>query len=456
LENSLDNHPDIQLIFSENTKVLASCLSVYLVFPFLESELSNLLAEHISLPDYALVDFNNALKACFLDKPIDRKKTNNENELFMDCIESERTSNSFELTSDNKKDDNNLTLNVTESELPLNQIENQKVFFNQNDSAEDVGDNPSIIFECEKCNINLTQDTILEHQCHTKENKNHNYENEMIEADKIDEVEVILEYEEDGIEENICDDKIISNENSVRYVCDACGEIFETRTAMLDHLSLGSSYCTGKLKTVFNKHIKSTLEQRQQLFAEYDELLDCSYCNKSFRHRSHLIQHQRSHTKEKPFKCDVCPSTFSTNGNLKNHKEKHKDFSERKFKCVECDFAATSAVLLKYHMNSHKGVKMFECEHCGASYMRPHSLRKHRKKKCNSNRLSQITDHKEYEESSRQDVYILPDIISQRSPNEVPDYGVHSLELLVDNEDDLVDSEIVNDDLNLLIVQTQR
>ena len=129
LENSLDNHPDIQLIFSENTKVLASCLSVYLVFPFLESELSNLLAEHISLPDYALVDFNNALKACFLDKPIDRKKTNNENELFMDCIESERTSNSFELTSDNKKDDNNLTLNVTESELPLNQIENQKVLF---------------------------------------------------------------------------------------------------------------------------------------------------------------------------------------------------------------------------------------------------------------------------------------------------------------------------------------
>ncbi len=91
------------------------------------------------------------------------------------------------------------------------------MFFNQNDSAEDLGDNPSIIFECEKCNINLTQDTILEHQCHTKEIKNHNYENEMIEAGKIDEVEVILEYEEDGIEENICDDKIISNENSGIY-----------------------------------------------------------------------------------------------------------------------------------------------------------------------------------------------------------------------------------------------
>ena len=34
-----------------------------------------------------------------------------------------------------------------------------------------------------------------------------------------------------------------------------------------------------------------------------------------------------------------------------------------------CDFGATSSVLLKYHMNAHKGVKMFQCQDCGASYM---------------------------------------------------------------------------------------
>ena len=62
----------------------------------------------------------------------------------------------------------------------------------------------------------------------------------------------------------------------------------------------------------------------------------------------------------------------------------------------------------------------------------------------------------QYDENNKQDVYILPDLIIQKKTNEAPDYGVHSLQLLVDQEDELVDSEIVNDDLNLLIVQTQR
>ena len=62
-------------------------------------------------------------------------------------------------------------------------------------------------------------------------------------------------------------------------------------------LSTGSSNCTGKLKNTYNNHIKSTLDHRQQFLPEYDEELNCSYCDKSFRHRSHLVQHQRSHTK---------------------------------------------------------------------------------------------------------------------------------------------------------------
>ena len=113
LENSLDNHPDIQLIFSDNTKVSVSCLSIYLVFPFIENELSNLLVDYISLPEHTLRDFNIALKACFNDKLKDNIKPNKENEVLMDCIESD--------TSDNKKDGTNLTANFTESEIPLNQ-----------------------------------------------------------------------------------------------------------------------------------------------------------------------------------------------------------------------------------------------------------------------------------------------------------------------------------------------
>ena len=87
-------------------------------------------------------------------------------------------------------------------------------FINQNDPVEDVDNNASIIFECERCSTNLSQDTILDHQCQANENKIHKYESEIIEADKIDEVEVIVEYEEDGLEDNICHNNLRTTDSA--------------------------------------------------------------------------------------------------------------------------------------------------------------------------------------------------------------------------------------------------
>ena len=45
--------------------------------------------------------------------------------------------------------------------------------------------------------------------------------------------------------------------------------------------------------------MKPSIQQRQNYLNDYDEdqELSCSYCEKSFRHRAPLIQHQRTHTK---------------------------------------------------------------------------------------------------------------------------------------------------------------
>nr|UEK51600.1 spalt-like protein [Parasacculina yatsui] len=50
----------------------------------------------------------------------------------------------------------------------------------------------------------------------------------------------------------------------------------------------------------------------------------CSICFKVFACQSALDIHYRSHTKERPFKCNECDKAFSTKGNLKQHMMTHR------------------------------------------------------------------------------------------------------------------------------------
>jgi uncharacterized Zn-finger protein len=51
-------------------------------------------------------------------------------------------------------------------------------------------------------------------------------------------------------------------------------------------------------------------EREEECVKEEEKEHSCSICGKSFARLALLLVHEKSHTDEKPFRCDTCPKAF--------------------------------------------------------------------------------------------------------------------------------------------------
>ncbi|XP_060880467.1 zinc finger protein 665-like isoform X3 [Metopolophium dirhodum] len=131
-------------------------------------------------------------------------------------------------------------------------------------------------------------------------------------------------------------------------------------------------------KVVYVPNIATNSEERTISITEKPLPKVCQFCEKIFKKNADLERHERTHTGDRPYKCDDqdCNKAFATKSSLEYHKITHSGQMKRA-ECPQCNglFATTST--LKVHMRQHTGEKPFKCPVCGDAFRTTGHLHTH-------------------------------------------------------------------------------
>ena len=101
----------------------------------------------------------------------------------------------------------------------------------------------------------------------------------------------------------------------------------------------------------------------------------CQYCPKSFSSQSNLRGHWSIHKEERPYLCSICGTSFKANSNLVKHTQRH--LGDKRFSCSTCGKQFVTSTDLRRHYRVHSSEKSFLCELCPKSFKDQTSLFRH-------------------------------------------------------------------------------
>lgn len=139
--------------------------------------------------------------------------------------------------------------------------------------------------------------------------------------------------------------------------------------------------CSGNTEQSMNQHlIDYTLKSDA-------EIQSCPICHKLLSHKSSLRNHQRTHTGQRPYVCEICSIGFKERYHLKKHTlYKHSD--ELHEQCPHCGKRFKDSTAVRAHTRIHSDLRPFSCRRCGKTFKTTECLwhHAHRNRPCDVTR----------------------------------------------------------------------
>lgn len=164
--------------------------------------------------------------------------------------------------------------------------------------------------------------------------------------------------------------------------CEQCGAAFASKKSLSKHSLIHqedrpkSHLCETCGMGFYDKESLKAHTYRLHLPKEARRFkCDFENCRYTCLYQHQLTEHQKVHSDEKPWQCDLCDYTAKSKWTFKKHYRKHT--KEKPFKCPHCDYASGLSSNLTRHLRIHTGSKPFKCPYCTYSCNNHENLRKH-------------------------------------------------------------------------------
>lgn len=121
-------------------------------------------------------------------------------------------------------------------------------------------------------------------------------------------------------------------------------------------------------------HISVIHEKNPNRKTKDEESLKCNTCDKMFKGKTLLLQHQKTHEDRKlsQVQCDICKNWLKNRYILTTHKKLHNQTPK---KCPHCNKIKPNEQALKSHISTVHATPKHKCTICSKSFTRPKSLK---------------------------------------------------------------------------------